>query len=393
MKIPARVLKPVLALSFGTFAAGLLLLAAEGFFRLNRAFRLIDPIDVSRSVRADTVAPPGVDLDLSWVAQLEPREGSIDLHGGGEHKVEFWAPDWNGSWQHPRAPRLDGTVNNRMVMSRSGRVVYQASYSFDKYGRRISQPRGLREGARHSFLLYGCSFTYGEGVDDRDTFAWRLADRLPDYEVVNFASLGSSPSRILADLLSPDDVRGQGVSVRGALGIYVFIDDHIKRVVGAMQWIGQPAGAYHEYFELIDGAPVLLGTFRSGRFWTTAVYKALSTSEMLRFFAVDVPRLSDGHFRLFARLIERIREVSAARYGVRQFVFVVFPGESAYIARLRPELEAVGIRVLDYSAISPSAILRGHHTAGVGDGHPSRWSHRLFAELLLADLRKIGLVQ
>src|SRR5262249_45375581 len=38
--------------------------------------------------------------------------------------------------------------------------------------------------------LLGCSFTHGWGVNDEETYAWRLQEMLPDYRVVNFGVVG-----------------------------------------------------------------------------------------------------------------------------------------------------------------------------------------------------------
>lgn len=38
--------------------------------------------------------------------------------------------------------------------------------------------------------IFGCSFTHGWALDDEDTYAWRLQERFPEFEVVNFGTNG-----------------------------------------------------------------------------------------------------------------------------------------------------------------------------------------------------------
>lgn len=45
-------------------------------------------------------------------------------------------------------------------------------------------------GDKDEIWIFGCSFTHGWGLNDEDTYAWRLQEALPDYEVVNFGANG-----------------------------------------------------------------------------------------------------------------------------------------------------------------------------------------------------------
>ena len=55
-------------------------------------------------------------------------------------------------------------------------VIYDVLYSRDEEGRRITPDRGDK--ADTAVLLFGCSFTVGDGLNDRETFAWRLGEML-----------------------------------------------------------------------------------------------------------------------------------------------------------------------------------------------------------------------
>ena len=63
------------------------------------------------------------------------------------------------------------------------------------FGRATFEPDGSRRTKRHPIdkprdvvLVLGCSYTLGFGVDDQDTFAWKLQERFPDFDVENFGT-------------------------------------------------------------------------------------------------------------------------------------------------------------------------------------------------------------
>ena len=43
----------------------------------------------------------------------------------------------------------------------------------------------------------GCSFSFGQGINDSDTWPWLLQERLPDYHVVNVAAMGYGTDQAL----------------------------------------------------------------------------------------------------------------------------------------------------------------------------------------------------
>lgn len=68
---------------------------------------------------------------------------------------------------------------------------YTVRATHDANGRRITAPAGtVRPASADSIWIFGCSFTYGMGLNDEDTFPWVLQERFPDYRVVNFGQCG-----------------------------------------------------------------------------------------------------------------------------------------------------------------------------------------------------------
>jgi hypothetical protein len=61
--------------------------------------------------------------------------------------------------------------------------------TFEADGSRRTRPRAIA-GRRGVVLMLGCSYTLGFGVDDKDTFAWKLQERFPEFDVENFGTAG-----------------------------------------------------------------------------------------------------------------------------------------------------------------------------------------------------------
>lgn len=75
------------------------------------------------------------------------------------------------------------------------RVKWNGAYSFTatigKNHRRITRPTGSGTGAalKPEIWLFGCSITFGWGLNDNETFAWLAQEKLPGYKLENFGTV------------------------------------------------------------------------------------------------------------------------------------------------------------------------------------------------------------
>lgn len=76
------------------------------------------------------------------------------------------------------------------------KLLYDVRYTFDKLGRRItpeanSHPQG-------DILVFGCSFTFGHGLENEQTWAWKLGKLLgPNWHVANYGYNAFGPQQML----------------------------------------------------------------------------------------------------------------------------------------------------------------------------------------------------
>jgi hypothetical protein len=85
------------------------------------------------------------------------------------------------------------------------KVTLSGSYFFNATNldntHRVTHPLNTYPGrAKKSIWIFGDSITYGQSVDDAQTYCWLLQERLPEYEIVNFGVMGYGTVQSLIQL-------------------------------------------------------------------------------------------------------------------------------------------------------------------------------------------------
>jgi hypothetical protein len=306
--------------------------------------------------------------------------GAAALNAWSEPTVETWIdPEYYQA--HPDlgwapTPGIKARAWKRVA----GESVYDVQYSIDALGRRVT--RGAAAGPRSTFLLFfGCSVTFGEGVQDTKTFPHFVAQRAPQVRTYNYGFHGYGPQQLLARL-ETQDLRAQVLEPDGSL-VYLFIDAHVNRAIGSMVVYTGWADTAPYYRPGPDGALVRDGTLTTGRPMTSVLYSILGRSQVLKRWHVDVPlTITERHIDLTARVLAASAQLFHQQFGGDRFVVVIFPG-STHAARLGRALDRHGVEFLDYSALFDAA---DPAYAIANDWHPSPRAHRRLGEQLVTDL-------
>jgi hypothetical protein len=96
--------------------------------------------------------------------------------------------------------------------------------------RATHKPDGGTTG-RSQIWVFGCSFTYGWGLDDDETFPWRLQELLPGHEVKNFGVGGYGTLQSLLQLRE-----ALGRSPAPAVAVLAYGDFHDERNTRLRSW-------------------------------------------------------------------------------------------------------------------------------------------------------------
>ena len=229
--------------------------------------------------------------------------------------------------------------------SNGAQPIYDVSYHFGEDGCRIT-PESQVEGDP-VVLFFGGSFTFGEGVNDDQTLPNQFCLAAVGTRVVNAGFCGYGTQQMLASLENGRwDSFLQG---RDVIAVYVFIDNHVRRVIGSMHVVSRWGPQMPCYQLDSNGNVIRAKSFLAERRSLCGLYGLLAASNTLRYFDVDFPpRLQPKHFALTARIIEQSSRLLAAKSASSRMFVMLYPNSKTGTSVTR-YLRNDSIEVVDFS--------------------------------------------
>jgi hypothetical protein len=135
--------------------------------------------------------------------------------------VTFMEPDGLRGWVHVPGQHEYVLRNNVDTMH----------FLIDEHGERITRKNPSEKG-KEEILLIGCSFTMGMGLDDDQTFAWKLQQEFPKVSIRN---LGVGAYGTYQSLLVLKDQLLETKKPRAV--VYGLIDHHLLRNIAEADWL------------------------------------------------------------------------------------------------------------------------------------------------------------
>ncbi|MCF8275383.1 MAG: hypothetical protein K9J17_01510 [Flavobacteriales bacterium] len=258
----------------------------------------------------------------------------------------FWEPGAceRDSILGSRLPK-DATLSHAYVVNDS--LIYKQYYHTDAFGRRIT-PQTKPDSIYQEFaMVAGCSFAFGYGLNDHETLSYFL-DSITSMRGYNYGVSGHGTQQTLT-LLQTRDLHEEIIESNGIL-IHLFIDDHIKRMIGSRRLIKLWAINFPYYY--LDGDELKRdGSFWTGRHLLTRFYRAISQSAFLDLFDIDIPWcVSDAHVKLFGAIVRQSKAEFLKQYPNGRFILVIGPN-SKLAGRIMPVLKSNKVEVLDLSSL------------------------------------------
>ena len=278
------------------------------------------------------------------------------------------------------APRAEAEpIASRRLLR--GKELYNVTYTTRDDGWRVTPEH---PDATQAVLFFGCSYTMGEGVSDRDSYPYMVGEMLgPHWQVYNFGFSGYGPHQFLAQLQSG---RLDAIFHRYTR-VHVFfmnIWGHELRSGGYSPW-----DTHGPRYVLEGGKAVRRGDFSQPLepgLWgglTHALARELKKTELcnkvlLRIVRWDETRLKNLQTAILAEAGAYIRE----RYTNADFTVLVYPT----VAENAPQFRAAGLTALDMTPALPGwpndALYRIPE-----DKHPTPLAQKLAAGAIAAFLR------
>lgn len=237
-------------------------------------------------------------------------------------------------------------------------------------GRRATAP--VERARPRRVVVLGCSYTQGWAVTDEQTYAWRLQERFPDVEVMNY---GTAAYNTLQSLLALE----QHYATVGDADVVLFglASVHEERNLGEMRWLRTLAiGASRQHVWLPWADLDERGALRRHGLVRYPVFPFREQSALVamaeRVYARwRYPARVAEREAVTWRLVQALRDCAEA-HGSTFLVAVLGwqPEVAAYLHRLEDEPIAFVDCVAPYS---PRWYVRG-------EGHPNRRMNELWAE-------------
>lgn len=271
------------------------------------------------------------------------------------------------------------SLSREIMLDHDGEVIFDSIMTIDHYSRRVSSHPDKRL-AKRFVLLSGCSFTFGQGLQDNQTVASFINEIDPTYRAFNYGIQATTINTALARLedLVPEELEGLE---QGDL-LYIHIPQHIERLVGtwpSFEWMRDTP-----YYRLTETGEILERTsFYQARPWRRWYLELVKRLSWLLPQNRIYPYVNSRDRDYFCRMVKAMRNVWQEKFPEGRFVFVFHP-----FAEDREEtkqcLEQAGIDYFDQRF----AELTWHDGVIKNDGHPNERANREFAEMILNYLEK-----
>jgi hypothetical protein len=115
------------------------------------------------------------------------------------------------------------------------KLIYDVTYTIDSHGLRIGPITNNSNKNAKCVLFFGCSFTFGEGLNDDETMPYLVGSMSNGkYNTYNFGFHGYGPHQMLAIL--EHGLEKKITDCKPKYAIYQAIMDHVKRSAGLAYW-------------------------------------------------------------------------------------------------------------------------------------------------------------
>lgn len=229
--------------------------------------------------------------------------------------------------------------------------------------------------------FFGCSMTFGEGVQSNETTSFYFGNENKKYMPYNLAFSGYGPSQMFARLHS--NQLEPIVKQKSGLAFFVYIPDHINRANNTMTYFGYNGGNVPNIVKK-NKKYELNGIFNRKNRLKTILFSFFLKSNILKFFQVGYPfKMNENHVQYTVDIIESSKQIYQQQFPNSEFYTIIYPTKSNQTEFIK-RLKKVGIKVLDYSLLFDPFDSK---YAIPFDEHPTHLANQIIAQKIKKDLK------
>lgn len=260
-------------------------------------------------------------------------------------------------------------------------LLYTYTQTFNEYGWRM-QNDSVEVKSNNAALFFGCSYTFGEGVEDNETAAslFQQATR-NEYKSLNFGVEGYGPHQTLA-ILENELEKEALENHKPKIAVYQMIPDHIFRLKRISGW-----DYFGPKYELINDSDVQYqGSFNSNFVGRSKVL--LNKSYLFKNLTLGNRTYDTIDIELLGSVIKKSATLFEARYGGDFYVILWQErlGEKDLYQQIHKQLTDLGIKVIEIKNILPTFYPNSPTYIIEKDFHPNKNAHSLVAQYLADSL-------
>ena len=254
------------------------------------------------------------------------------------------------------------------------------TFSTDSLSRRIVPTNDSLKSIRNKYALFlGCSYTYGDGVSDKETMPYFFEQKAKNYLAQNYGFMGYSPLQTLA-LFQHRNLRKEVKEPQG-FGVYTYINDQIDRVIPASRWVELMKGRFPN---LVHKSMLTDGIFLKKHHILYDFIHWGGNTNTAQYFRIGYPKIhNDSHYQLVIDVLKKAKEEYKHQFKNDNFYVVIFPG-SPLESSMKLMFDRSGIKYFDYSKL----LNLEKNYLPFDSAHPKGEVYKLVMDKFYSDLEK-----
>ncbi|PWK26350.1 hypothetical protein LV89_02521 [Arcicella aurantiaca] len=311
-------------------------------------------------------------LLLEWICGIVLKK-QADL----APKIE--GPTHSMTWDNVLGYKPNPDTVHTGTRTKDGKVIYSITYATDHNSLRVTPIDTTKPRMKYA-QFFGCSMTFGEGVQSNETLPYYFAKFDSTYRPYNLAYSGYGPHQMLARL-ETNQLKNI-VKEKAGVGFYIYINDHVNRVLGTMTNFSYNGGNA-PYFHKVGSELKHDGLFKDSRKIRSLIFEKLLKSNILKLFKIGYPfKITDEDYELTAEVMAQSAKLFKEQFGNDNFYVIIYPTsvDSFLIINL---LKQKGVKVLDYSKLFNPLDAK---YAIPFDEHPTALANEVLIKQLVKDI-------